>query len=34
VRNDIYDLFEEGYSPYFSLAFNSDDNNIRIFTVK
>jgi hypothetical protein len=34
VRNDIYDLFEEGYSPYFSLVFTSDDNNIRIFTVR
>jgi hypothetical protein len=34
VRNNIYDLFEEGFSPYFSLAYNSPDNNVRIFTAK
>jgi hypothetical protein len=33
-RNDIYDLFEQGYSPYFTPAFNSADNNVRVFTVK
>ena len=34
VRNDIYDLFEKGYDPYFIHSYSSPNSTIRIFSVK
>lgn len=34
VRNNIFDLFEQGYEQYFQKAYTSPDESIRIFAVR
>lgn len=33
-RNELFDLLESGYDPYFEKVFTSEDHRIRIFLVK